>query len=275
MKKHVKQMAVVLSAALVFASVQVNTSVASAKKARISNSNLTLEVGQTKNLSVKNLPKKQSRKVKWSSSQKKVAQVNKNGKVTAKKKGTAKITAKVGKKKYICKVKVTAKSQDTTTPPTTVPISNTRPTPTPIPTPKTKEQLAKEDRENLDAMVKKLVADGAKINTNLDDTQYYLWNEEGRITTIRIGDGESSSDFGVKGVIDVSCFSALERLELDNNRGVTEVNVNGITTLKHLGIGSTSVKTVDVSTNPNLERIYCNKDTQVTGAGSTVSIGRW
>lgn len=262
MKKRWKQMAIVLSAALVLAGVQ-GSAAGAAKKPKISMSKLSLKVGQSKKLSVKNLSKKQSKKVKWSSSAKKVAQVNKSGKVTAKSKGVAKVTAKVGKKKYTCRVTVTAKEQNATQ------------TPTPTPAPKTKEQLAKEDRENLDAMVKRLVADGANISTNLDDTQFYLWNEEGRLTTLRIADTESTNDFGVKGVIDVSCFTALEKLELDNNRGVTEVNVKGLTTLKHLGIGYTSVKTVDVSTNPNLERIYCNKDTQVIGASSTVSIGRW
>lgn len=45
-------------------------------------------------------------KVKWSSSNKKVAKVNSKGKVTAKKKGTAKISAKVGGKTYKCKITV-------------------------------------------------------------------------------------------------------------------------------------------------------------------------
>lgn len=50
------------------------------------------------------------KKVKWSSSKKKVATVNKSGKVTAKKSGTTYVTAKVGKKKYRCKVCVRSKT---------------------------------------------------------------------------------------------------------------------------------------------------------------------
>ncbi len=74
----------------------------SAAKIKLSKKNLTLYMGQTKKLKVKGTKKK----VKWSSAKKKVASVNKKGVVTAKRQGTAKITAKVGKKKYTCKVNV-------------------------------------------------------------------------------------------------------------------------------------------------------------------------
>ena len=47
--------------------------------------------------------------VKWSSSKSSVASVNAKGKVTAKKAGTATITAKVGGKKYTCKITVKPK----------------------------------------------------------------------------------------------------------------------------------------------------------------------
>lgn len=46
------------------------------------------------------------KKAKWSSNKKSVATVSSKGKVTAKRKGTAVITAKVGKKKYKCKITV-------------------------------------------------------------------------------------------------------------------------------------------------------------------------
>ena len=50
------------------------------------------------------------KKVKWSSNKKTIATVTRKGKVTAKKQGTAVITAKIGKKKYKCKVKVWQKT---------------------------------------------------------------------------------------------------------------------------------------------------------------------
>lgn len=46
------------------------------------------------------------RKIVWSSSNKEVASVSKNGKVKAKKSGTAMITAKTNSKKYKCKITV-------------------------------------------------------------------------------------------------------------------------------------------------------------------------
>ena len=63
---------------------------------------LTLSVGGSINLKLLNNKKK----VTWKSSNKKVASVTKKGKVKAKKKGKAKIIARVGKKKYICKLSV-------------------------------------------------------------------------------------------------------------------------------------------------------------------------
>lgn len=77
-----------------------------ASKMKISKKKATLKVGKKLTLKVKN--KKKKKKVKWSSSKKSVATVSKKGKVTAKKAGKATITAKVGKKKFKCKITVKA-----------------------------------------------------------------------------------------------------------------------------------------------------------------------
>lgn len=65
----------------------------------------TLTVGKTCTLKVKGT----KAKVKWSSTNKRVATVSTKGKVKAKKMGTATIKAKVGKKTYTCKVTVKPK----------------------------------------------------------------------------------------------------------------------------------------------------------------------
>ena len=71
---------------------------------KLSKKKATITAGKTLKLKVKGTKKK----VKWKSSNKKVATVSKKGVVKGIKKGTCKITAKVGKKKLTCKVTVKA-----------------------------------------------------------------------------------------------------------------------------------------------------------------------
>ena len=71
-------------------------------KMQLDRTKTNLLVGKKTELEMKGT----SKKVTWSSSNKKVATVNKKGVVTGKKTGTATITAKVGKKKFKCKVTV-------------------------------------------------------------------------------------------------------------------------------------------------------------------------
>ena len=118
MKKSCKLLTVFLLAVTLGVFGNLNT-VKAKSKIKISNSKITLTVRQSKTLKVKGTKKKP----KWSSSKKSVATVSKKGKVVAKKAGSATITAKIGKKKYKCKVTVKnkKKTQNTTKPTTTVP----------------------------------------------------------------------------------------------------------------------------------------------------------
>lgn len=74
-----------------------------AAKPKISATSKKVVKGQSFTLKVKNASGK---KISWKSSNKKVATVSKKGKVTAKKAGSATITATVAGKKLTCKVKV-------------------------------------------------------------------------------------------------------------------------------------------------------------------------
>lgn len=76
------------------------------KKTSISKTKVNVGVNDTYQLKMNNTVSK----VKWSTSDKKIATVSKKGKVTAKKGGTATITAKVNGKKYTCKVTVKEKN---------------------------------------------------------------------------------------------------------------------------------------------------------------------
>ena len=73
-----------------------------AKAASINKKKVTISVGQQVKLKIKGTKKK----IKWVSKKAKVATVNAKGKVIAKSNGTAKIIAKVGKKRFVCVVRV-------------------------------------------------------------------------------------------------------------------------------------------------------------------------
>lgn len=97
-----------LSMVVTGGSISANTASA-AKKPKLSKSKLKITVGKTATLSVKNATKK----VKWSTSNKKVVKISKKSgtknmtaTLKAVKKGKATVTAKVGKKKLKCKVTV-------------------------------------------------------------------------------------------------------------------------------------------------------------------------
>ena len=142
-KRFKKLTALTLAVAMVFTMNGMSTLSSSAKvkakkKAALNKTSLSLKVGQTKKLTVKNKPAKA--KLKWSTSNKKVATV-KNGKVKAVKKGSAKITCKVtyknkGKKvtkKLTAKVKVTAKKAAATATPASSAVVSGAPAPSTAP----------------------------------------------------------------------------------------------------------------------------------------------
>lgn len=105
MKKKVLSLLAIVSLVLTLA---LPTDVSA--KTKLSKKSITITKGKTYTLKVKGTKKK----AKWTSSKKSVAIVSKKGKVTGKKRGSATITAKIGKKKYICKVKVETPSLSTT-----------------------------------------------------------------------------------------------------------------------------------------------------------------
>lgn len=88
---------VIVFVTLAFMPLQANA----AGKVKLNKSKIVLEMGTTQTLKVKNTKKK----VKWSTSNKKIVKVKK-GKLTPVSVGTATVTAKVSGKRYTCKVTV-------------------------------------------------------------------------------------------------------------------------------------------------------------------------
>lgn len=76
--------------------------VTSVEAATINKKKVTIYIGESVQLKLN----KAKGKIKWSSTNAKIAKVSKKGKVIAKKNGKVTITAKNGKKKYTCVVKV-------------------------------------------------------------------------------------------------------------------------------------------------------------------------
>lgn len=113
MKQGKKALAIILTLILSISMIPI-INVSAAKKVKLNKTKSTIYVGKTVTLKLKN----NKNKIKWSSSNKKVATVTKKGKVKGKKVGKAIIIAKVGKKKYRCKITVKKKvtPQSTTKP---------------------------------------------------------------------------------------------------------------------------------------------------------------
>lgn len=115
MVKKKQWMAFMLSFALL-CSMMPASEVAAAKKISLNIKKLTILTGKSKTLRVKNTTKKVTWKI---LSGKKYITLKKKGKMTAtvkgRKKGTAKVQAKVGKKKLICRVIVNNKKKSTVT----------------------------------------------------------------------------------------------------------------------------------------------------------------
>lgn len=101
MERIRKLLSLLLILALCFTFIP-TVNVEAASKVKINKTSTTIYVGKTETLKISGT----SKKVKWTTSNKSVATVSSKGKVTAKKAGTATITAKVSGKSYKCKVTV-------------------------------------------------------------------------------------------------------------------------------------------------------------------------
>ena len=104
MQSITKRLLAVISAVILMTTMLIPAFQASAASVKLNKTKIVLVVGQTYNLKVSGTKKTP----KWSSSNKKIVSVTKKGVVKGLRKGTATITAKIGKKKYKCKVTVEA-----------------------------------------------------------------------------------------------------------------------------------------------------------------------
>ena len=265
-----------------------STVCAAKKKAmQIDKKSITLEVGESTQLSIKNASKKT--KVAWSSNDKKIATVNAKGKVHAKKAGKTEITAKIKNKKYTCKVKVVKKGkkanmQTATTEqkteattqatvdvpkkpetPTTPaqPVAPTTPEPEKPSEPESPSfSLRHTEGKNASdvAAVEKLVKNQIATEVNsldidLDNTAYYKWND-GRLV------GLDCEWQDAKGSISFFDFPMLQELNCHGNFNTVDVSSN--TELISLECRSSGITSIDVRNNKKLQRLEVRENSLTT-----------
>lgn len=242
MKKKFRMIVAVMTMALAIMSVSPAAPVVAkaAKKIKLNKKKVNLVKGKTVKLKVKGTKKK----VTWKSSKKKVATVNKRGKVTAKKKGTATITAKVAGKKLKCKVTVKnpkkKKIKDTPKP-------SKKPTPTPNPS---------EIATNTKKLKEYIIKNGTK---NENGNPEIVKEIEGM--TSKIAYQQESDDFQ---------FLLEGNLGDDNNSGDIQTNIRMVT-----AAGKNTAKvTVEIASEDEEDDIYllCNADVNVTSYSRNKSL---
>ena len=253
---------------------------AAKKKVKLDKKTVTVTVGKTVKLKLKNNKKK----VKWTViSGKKNVSLSKKGKtgvtIKGKKVGKAKVQARIGKKKYVCKVTVknpkkiqnstvksmAAPSENTGTAAGTKPGSST-PTPQPTATP---TPTLDENAEDV-VTIRKIIAEQrtlkAGVSTDLQGAQYE-WNGNNLIKI-------KWADKGLKGNLDLGTLSHLEVLECDSNQ-LTGLNVSHCTNLKQLFCPDNQLSSLDLSGNKELEYLHCyyNNLTSLDLTGNEKLIG--
>ena len=215
--------------------------------------------------------------------------------VAAKKAGSAKVQAKVGKKKYVCKVVVKAKTvkngtsagtkttnkpadtknatknpsngqNNAATQPTNNPSKDNpskdnpaNPTATPTATPAADPDAPKkneQDVKKLQALIQTLNQKGTDISANLDDESVYHWNKEGRLTEIYWGEKEI---IGAE-MADFNEFTALEILDINNNNISGTFYVGDLANLKELKCYGNKIDKLVLDTNKNLQELDCHNN---------------
>lgn len=218
-----------------------------------------------------------SKKVNWSSANRKIATVNSKGLVQGISGGETTITAKTAGKKLTCKVKVIPvlpvpmpmitplpTIAPTSTPvPTVVPTSAPTPDPaatktpkwTPLPLYSNEPDLSK-NQEDV-AALKKIAEKYPNIGINIDDLDSwsYEWSDNGRLTAINWG------KIFIDGTLEISGFPALQSLELDRS-DFTELKISDCE----------SLHTVYCGFNPSLQKIDFSKATAISSINCSGSM---
>ena len=248
--------------------------VSAAKKVSLSTKKMTVTKGKSKTLKVKNTKKKVTWKI---LSGKKYITMKKKGKVAVtikgKKKGNAKVQAKIGTKKMTATVIVINAKTATNTP---VPTESKKPTKlserTPTPSATTEptntgnpsnEPLNENDVTALKALIVEQRGRGATISEDIRNSDEYIW-ENGRLTGIMWATEWEDGGWGwtwrgrnLEGSISFSSLTALKTLNVIKN-DLNALDVSGCVNLIDLECAGNKLNTLDVSKNTALTDLSCD-----------------
>lgn len=229
---------------------------------RLDRKSVEIKKGETVTLKIRNNKKK----AKWTiTSGKKYIRLSskKKASVTIKgiRKGTSKVQCRIGKKKWYCKVRVTAArdKKDTAETPTTVPTVKPSEMPTEAPTTVPTEVPLKDasgkyssDVAALQKLIKQQKERGAEITDNIDDEHYYKWNDEGRLVSVRWGSN------GLSGDISFASLPALTNIYCGDNYDLNTLDIRQNKCLVDLNCHRTGLIALDISSNTELETVCAN-----------------
>ena len=221
------------------------------KKVKLNYKKVTCTVGKKKKIKLLNNKKK----VKWSVSSKKILKITKKTKSTvtvqAKKKGTAYVIARVGKKKYKCKVVVKKKKTTTKTETTT---EDTTETTTEATTEKTTEDKTEETTTQVKPTWKVKVEEQTKEQETNSNVEWSL-GEDGTLTVTCSGDFDTlnpewaEKESAIKSVVmkgsGVTSLRALfENCSALTSVDFTELDTSVVTDMSHLFYGCNALETI-------------------------------
>lgn len=218
------------------------------------------------------------KKIKFKSSNKKIATISKSGIIKAKKKGKCTLTAKVGKKSLKCKLTVKAATKITTPAPvvTKAPVVTTAPVATPTAVPDTiiNNQLA----ANI-AITKTVLSSGKLLYTVTNNNTLQIWmtklnmmyyNAQGGVQgtgyeTVRYLDPGETRYVVVRGKTEYDLSKTVASITCEYSKYLSKAKVNVTCTAEANSDGDVIITIVNPNTvKANMEGVVLFKD--ATGA---------
>ncbi|MCI8308297.1 MAG: hypothetical protein HFH14_09635 [Lachnospiraceae bacterium] len=231
-----KKLTLLITIILLWVNISAMPSASRNREVVISEKTATLFLDETLELELENAPKNKT--IIWQSSDEEIAAVSGNGKIKPEKCGKVMITAKLDKKKYICRVKVIKKNAS--------------------------------DVKALKCLIKEQQKAGADVAKDINSFDY-VWNENGRLTEIHWYLSELKGNLSFCSLpaleyicvgennltgLDVSRNENLQELECFDNK-LKDLNLAGNPELKELSCDYNSLTRLDISRNRKLKAVTC------------------